>query len=148
MAEILQVLSQTDEPLALTLGVSLWPSKLIRLAAGLLSLWFIFLGFRRIRADDEKLQSEFSLEQSAHADRTEVKALFETLFSYLDWLSYAYTAAPDSNGRATNGRKIWSTYLKFAVPRQRVLRIVVTGSLFYCIGLITLYGFGNQPLIP
>jgi hypothetical protein len=145
---ILYVLSQTDEPLVMVVGVSLWPSDLIRLAAGLLSLWLIFLGFRRIRADDEELQNEFYLEQSPYVDRRGVKALFETLFTFLDWLAYAYVAASGSNDRATNGRKVWSKYLEFATPRQRVLRIVITGSLFYSIGFIMLYGFDNQPLLP
>jgi hypothetical protein len=147
-AGMLYLLSESDEPVVLAAGVSLWPSEIIRLAAGVLSVWLIFLGFRRIRIDDGELQREFGLEQSSDEHTKGKKGLFERFFSYLDWLTYAYVAVPDLSGWVTNGRKVWSRYVEFATARQRVLRIIITGALFYSIAFITIYGFHNQPLLP
>ncbi|MDF7798485.1 hypothetical protein P4C99_03375 [Pontiellaceae bacterium B1224] len=76
------------EPLALTSGISIWPSLILRLLAFIVSLYFILRMYFSIRADQMRVPAEFDI-APAHDDSDKLKFGTMLFWPYLKGKGYS-----------------------------------------------------------
>lgn len=70
-----------EEPFSVFQGISVWPTEVLRLAAAVVTLYFIVISFRRLRASSMELSLEFGLPAADRraAGKKECQGLAEML---------------------------------------------------------------------
>lgn len=120
------------EPIALTAGISIWPSELIRWLAAVVCWWVMVLAHRRLttRLDPEKIKRDFGLE-SPVMDKTLTKP-----FDMWWWNPKEDAAA----------KEVWTECLFHRQPRRAVSRCIVMVAISLVFLYFVLYRlFGSPP---
>ncbi len=116
------------EPIALFEGISLWPTEFLRFFSGVLSLYFLYVGYRKIQDSDKTLSRFFVPKQTPSPGK---RSLAER--------------------RVGNGRvdtvSLWKTYSQKSDPRRRFTRMILLGIVYFafCGSIIHIFG---RPFIP
>jgi hypothetical protein len=117
------IFNQLDggEPVALFEGVSLWPTEFLRFLAGVLALWFLYMGCRNLKDGNKKVDD------------------------YLEWIDDTRECKVESG---INAAEFWESYHRESAPKRRFPRRVIPLAVvhFGLCGLI-IYTFG-PPIAP
>lgn len=116
------------EPFALFEGISLWPTEFLRFFSGVLSLYFLYVGYRTIQDSDNTLSRFFVPKQTPLPGK---RSLAER--------------------RAGNGRvdtvSPWKTYSQKSDPKRRFTRVILLSIVYFafCGSIIHIFG---RPFVP
>lgn len=116
------------EPFALFEGISLWPTEFLRFFSGMLSLYFLYFGYRKIQDSDKTLSRFFVPKPTPSPGK---RSLAER--------------------RAGNGRidtvSLWKTYSQKSDPKRRFTRVILLGIVYFafCGSIIHIFG---RPFVP
>jgi len=116
------------EPFALFEGISLWPTEFLRFFSGVLSLYFMYFGYRKIQDSDKMLSRFFLPNQTSSPGK---RSLAES--------------------RAGNGSvdtvSLWKTYSQKSDPKRRFTRVILLGIVYFpfCNLIIAFFGI---PFVP
>ena len=112
-----------DEPFSWSDGVSVWPTELLRVLAGLLCVWFMI----KARADlvENTAQLTHRFFPSLHHGSTNRRYGF---WSNLDWMVHG-----SRRGEAIIAADIWARYCEAHGWRQRVGRVVLLFLIYFAI---------------
>jgi hypothetical protein len=131
------------EPLEWFDGISVWPSVLVRLVAGTLSLVFIWLGYRSLSANREMIEQSYCILGEVPEDLTR-KPWWALIASWLRYRCIPGWGAPASGGRAST---LWGEYTARGLKRHRLARVIVLLVLYtpVTVCLFLLLGFPDTP---
>jgi hypothetical protein len=116
------------EPFALFEGISVWPTEFLRFFSGVLSLYFMYFGYRKIRDSDKMLSRFFLPKQTSSPGK---RSLAER--------------------RAGNGSvdtvSLWKTYSQKSDPKRRFTQVILLGIVYFAFCGSIIYIFG-RPFVP
>jgi hypothetical protein len=116
------------EPFALFEGISVWPTEFLRFFSGVLSLYFMYVGYRKIQDSDKMLSRFFLPKQTSSPGK---RSLAER--------------------RAGNGSvdtvSLWKTYSQKSDPKRRFTRVILLGIVYFAFCGSIIYIFG-RPFVP
>jgi hypothetical protein len=114
-----------DEPFSWSDGVSIWPTELLRLLAGLLCLWFMI----KARADSAESMSELTRRFFPSFSETGVLSR-HGFWSNLEWMVHG---AP--HGKRNSAAELWARYCEAHEWPQRAGRV----ALLFLVYLVTIW---------
>jgi hypothetical protein len=130
-----------EEPLRWLAGVSIWPSEFIRLAVVLVGVALLLHARARIRAGEQRVESEFELSSdgggSAEVERAGIAKLWQRVCPRADRISA---------GESVHVAALWREYLSWNAPAVVGLRVVL--GLALCTGVSVLLLAFDPPVAP
>jgi len=115
------------EPFALIEGISLWPTEFLRFFSGVLSVYFLYTGCRKLQERNVELSASF---------------LPKTVSSPGKSLSEGH--APHS---ADDAASLWMTYCQRSDPKRRLLRLIQLSIPYFAVCSLIIFFFG-PPFVP
>ncbi len=142
--------SPKGEPFSWFLGISVWPTAIIRLASALVAVFYLWAGYRRLQDNKEALASEFDLpHKPATTPLPSLKGL--GLKKWLRGLCDCWWAKWIMNWEIPSGQvsaeMIWARYLKLGTRPNRIFRASLFGSLYFAF-FLCLFNMGDMPFWP
>ncbi len=136
--------SFTKEPFSVFSGISIWPTEILRLLSGILSICFLFYVWGEIRSTDEGVTKKYGLYESGGGS---VKhSIIAQMFPY-------YWKIDDSEDKkcAACFGNLWKEYLSLGSFDKRIRRSVIYTIVFMLFGVFiirTLESFGYGLFVP
>lgn len=112
-----------DEPFSWFDGVSIWPTELLRLLAGLLCLWFLFKARADSVGNTKSLRDRFSRDL-----KSDNGAWSEGFWSNVDWMFHG-----SRSGQALTTAALWNRYCRAHSGPQRVGRVALLFAIYLAI---------------
>jgi hypothetical protein len=128
------------EPIRLFLGVSVWPTMILRVVMLLLSVWLILISFVKMRRNLEDIRTEMQLAPPSPTG---------SIFNYIAYSLNVFRLynLPARKNQAYPVNDAWQNYVKQSGLMPTIVRIIiwVTATFFLLLVLFSQFG---QPLNP
>ncbi|MCF7992573.1 MAG: hypothetical protein K9M02_19190 [Thiohalocapsa sp.] len=155
---MLSLIHDKTEPFTLFSGISVWPSEIVRLSAGLIAWLLLLYGWRRVRDGDRSIRRRFEVDCSATAVAGEGYAHWypapaqdqpaDTMASLACRLFRRtpdhFTPPPRDR---LDGVAEWCRYRRHARLSARLMRVLPAVLVFWLLAFLVLYGVA-QPATP
>lgn len=168
---------QLGEPLSFNMGVSVWPSELIRLLAGLMSILLVARALRAIEANRRRIEDEFfsgcterhvpmcEIEPQPKARQSRLRCFYEKVSIYC-WHRELRETLRDANpsdargGRLcavevddsasthVNASKEWARYTALSGRWPRLARVYLPVALFMLVGYLIMNVLSGPAPVP
>jgi hypothetical protein len=136
---VLATLPRVREPYALTEGISIWPTEIIRLLATFVALYFMVRDHGKIRDNNQEIAEQFGL--SEHPSRPPEH---RNLWVRLRWL---LSNSPSVGSERLALGDLWGDYLLRDKCTYRWLRTAVVSALYFAFAGL-LFSLLGQPAVP
>lgn len=136
------------EPLLFFSGVSVWPTQIVRLVAGLLSCYYLFKGHHDLMENQEEIGKRFALDHKPAVDAAE-KGFWRRLQQRMEQAYYPWKESTLSNGKqpGVKGYVLWQQYVQAGSTSARIIRSVSYGIAYlaFCSLLVAVWGLPKIP---
>jgi hypothetical protein len=136
---LLSTLPRVREPYALTEGISIWPTEILRLLATFVALYYLIRDHEKIRDNNTEIAEEFGLSATPSSPPEH-----RSLWGRLRWL---LSNAPSVGGERIAVGELWAEYLLRGKWTYRWIRTAALSVLYVAFAGL-LFSLLGQPAVP